>query len=166
MILYIVSGWPARCKVHAEHCCAKPATFDAKNVDLRPNRDVHIYLPDFERGKDFVVHFARNVRGVHGTREVLMKEWDSDPNRTSLDWHNRYAKQRAGAMLKAANATTTLTARAPHGHAVHEAGTSRPPSTGVARNRADLAGASGSSQHPTRTRGHPNEKRPDRLTSD
>jgi hypothetical protein len=101
MILYIISGWPKKCSRHAEICCQKPDTFDTQNVDLRRNDDVHVYLPDFKRGESFIVHFARNVRGVPHSREKMMRDWDSDPSRTLNAWNDFYVKRRVDALLKA-----------------------------------------------------------------
>mmetsp|Transcript_32225 Transcript_32225/g.94797 ORF Transcript_32225/g.94797 Transcript_32225/m.94797 type:complete len:393 (-) Transcript_32225:200-1378(-) len=107
MILYIVSGRPAKCRKTAVPCCHNPPHVDA-NVDLRPNREVHVYLPDFVNGYDFIVHFARNVPNVHRPRDMLFLEWNLDPNRTAHDWNDHYAAVRAKAARIAAARNATL----------------------------------------------------------
>ena len=55
-----------------------PGVLDA-NVDLRPYRAMHTYPSDFVRGKDLVIHFARNHPQGHRreTREELMARYST-----------------------------------------------------------------------------------------
>ena len=80
-MIYFISGEPQRCRTDARACCGggKPSpTLDRANVDYRAYGVLHTYQNDYVPGETFVIHFARNVRGVFGSRPALMRAYTAN----------------------------------------------------------------------------------------
>jgi hypothetical protein len=117
-MVYVLSGSPARCRLSAVPCCAKPAKLD-RNVDHRTAREVHSYpvefgLRDTSGARDFILHCARNTKyPPWKTREWLMSRWVQDPNGTAAlveAWANAFWERRSHDLAKTNGSVSDRTA--------------------------------------------------------
>lgn len=111
-MIYFISGEPAHCRMNAYNCCGNgkpPKTLDRANVDYREYGVMHAYHTDYVPDKTFVIHFARNVRGITMSRSALMAAYSR--NFTELVKEAELTGQHIGRARKAAHGALPLAAQ-------------------------------------------------------